>query len=802
MESDWLKGQKIIVLEPRRLAARSLAQFLASQLGELVGQRIGYQVRNDRKRSNKTQVEILTEGILIRRLQQDPELRDTALIIFDEFHERSLEGDLALTLSLECQSALREDLKILLMSATLESGVLSEFLDNAPVIQCPGRTFPVTKHYLPTALSKQVYDALYQGITLTLKQIYQEVSQSETNDCLVFLPGQKEIFRAIQHASNLFNHQQFALLPLHGGLSPDQQDRALQKDAQGRTKIIFTTNIAETSLTIEGIQHVIDSGLVRKANYDASSGMTRMVTQNTSKASATQRAGRAGRLSAGHAHRLWTESEQRQKTDFEAEAMLTSDLSDLILEVAMWGENSPYHLRWLTPPPKAHYEVSKTLLTQLGFLTTKGYATPQGEQAVKLGLSCRLAKMLLSAGKDEQQTACDLAAILSDRDIFKKTHTVNIEDRLQALQAYRTNAKQALQSFPLIVSAVKEAMTNSQQWIKKLQTLNSQSKKLSPPLSTGQLLALAYPDRIAKCRSNQDGRYQLSNGKGTFLHESDALTQQKWLVITSLDGQRREGRTFMACPISLSEIQSLFKEQIRKQRTVCFDAQKQKIQGEIKHLLGAITLQSSFIKQLTPAEVQHCLIETLKASHLSQLPWKPKTRDWLNRVQWLAHYMPEFEGFSEQALLNDFDLWCAPYLTHIKQWSDLAKLDLLSLLKSRLTYQQLTTLEQEAPTTYIAPSQKKVSIEYQIENQPRIAIQLQELFGELRSPSLAQGQVNLTFELLSPARRTIQITNDLAHFWQTSYIEVAKEMRGKYPKHRWPEKPLEEKAGRSIKRRK
>ena len=807
MSANWLAGRKILLLEPRRLAVRALAGFLASQLNENIGQRIGYQVRNERKVSPQTQLEIITEGILIRRLQQDPELNDTALIIFDEFHERSLEADLALALTLECQAEWREDLKILLMSATLAGEELSAFLDHAPIIKCSGRSFPVHCHYLPNRIDYNQYGEPYKTLNRTLNNVIKK----HEKDCLIFLPGQKEILNAMHYANKIVDEQCIALLPLYGSLSPQAQNKVLQKEAKGRRKIIFATNIAETSLTIENIDSVIDSGLVRKANYDASSGMTRMVTQKISKASATQRAGRAGRLSEGHAYCLWTESEHHQKKAFETEAIHTSDLSDLTLKVAMWGENSPYNLRWLTPPPKTHYAIAKQLLIQLNFLQPNGNITPKGKLAAQLGLPARLANMLLSAAPNEQTMACDLAAILSERDLFKHNqqtqHSIHIEDRLHALQSYRNNNQHTINNTPIIPSIAKEALKNSAKWHQTLINITSKNtiENFLPPLphlSLGQLLALAYPDRIAKRRSPQEQRYQLSNGKGTFLKEHDPLNQASWLVIAHLDGQRREGQAFIGCPITLNDIKALFSHQITEHNTVTFDEKKQTIQGLTTQKLGAIILQSSPINPLSTQQFQACLMDTLKKFRLTQLPWHKKTLDWLNRVRWLAHYLPEYNGFSEQQLINHFDQWCAPYLSHIQQWKDISKLDVLSLLKARLTFQQLQTLEKEAPIHYRTPSHKTVAIHYSQHKPPYVSVQLQELFGETGSPHLAKGAIPITFELLSPAQRPIQITSDLAHFWQNSYIEVAKEMRGKYPKHRWPEKPLEEKAGKSIQKRK
>ena len=801
MQAEWLQGRKIILLEPRRLAVRSLAAFLAKQLGEKIGQRIGYQVRNDRKISKETVVEIMTEGILIRRLQNDPELSDTALIIFDEFHERSLDSDLALALCLDSQSALREDLKLLIMSATIASDSLSCFLDNAPVIQCPGRTFPVNIKYLTSPLPQPLSQLYGQPFYKVITQALTKALELHRGDCLIFLPGQKEILEAIRHASESINSTEVALIPLYGGLTPEAQSKVLQKDPKHRRKVIFSTNIAETSLTIEGIHIVIDSGLVRHAAYDASSGMTRMLTKNISQASATQRSGRAGRLAEGHAYRLWTESDYNSRIAFEPESILNSDLTDLSLEMAMWGVTNLEELRWLTPPPTAHYQIAQALLIQLGFLKANGSLNPLGEQASQLGLSARLAKMLLmaaQAGEQSLTTACDIAAILSERDIFRRGYGVNLEDRVEALQAYRQNPEM-LKASPLILSATQVALTNSQQWKKHVLTLpNSLKSDKAAFLSIGQMLALAYPDRVAKRRSNTDGRYQLSNGKGCFLTPEDRLNDQAWLVIADLDGQRRDGKVFMAAPITLEEIESLFASQITTETSVSFDEKKQRILGISFRKLAAISLQQVTVQKLSPTQVQACIAEVIIASNLEKLPWNKTNQAWLDRVRWLGQYIPEYAGFSTNELLSDLGAWCLPYLSHLKQWSDLAKLDLLSLLQARLSYSELKAIEQYAPTHYTAPSGKRVAIHYQIGKLPKVAIQLQELFGELASPKLANGQISLTFELLSPAQKPIQITADLANFWNNSYIEVAKEMRGKYPRHRWPEKPLEEKAGRSI----
>jgi len=794
LKSTWLKGQKVIMLEPRRLAVRSLAQFLAKQLDEPVGKTVGYQVRNERKISTETKLEIVTEGILIRRLQQDPELNGTGLVIFDEFHERSLEADLALALCLDSQSALREDLKLLLMSATLEDRSLSTFLNDAPIIECPGRSFPVEYHYLEQSLNNQAW----QVVNRTLVQTIHKAMQTHNGDCLVFLPGKGEIMQAIKQAQEILPAEEYSLIPLYGSLTPQQQNQALAFDKQGKRKIIFATNIAETSLTIEGIGIVVDNGLVRRASYDSSSGMTRMLTQKISQASAKQRAGRAGRLSAGHAYRLWTESEHRTRPEFEQEAILSSDLTDLCLETAMWGETNPQNMRWLTAPPDSHIKISQELLQTLGFLNAKGAITPLGKQAMQLGLSARLAKILLQPQKviKSQELICDIAALLTERDILKNPYSANLQDRIQALESYKSNPKST--QITILKNAAKEALTNSQNWQKRLAKLSLTTNEKITPLSTAQCIALAYPDRIAQRRSNQDNRYLLSNGKGAFLPENDSLNQSEYLVVTNLDGQRKDGQIFIAMPITLNEIEAVFAEQIVQENEVSFNSKKQKVEGFTKTKLGALNLHIKPTTNLAKEHVQSCIIEHLKHTKLDDLPWKPETLKWLNRINWLAQYSEDYLGFTRSELLDDFDDWCTPYLSHIKQWSDISKLDLLSLLKAKLSYEQLQNIEQQAPTHYQAPSGKKVAIEYQPSKQPTISIQLQELFGEITSPKIGFDQVALSFELLSPARRPIQITSDLNHFWQNSYFEIAKEMRGKYPKHRWPDKPLEEKAGRSL----
>ncbi|MDG6778163.1 ATP-dependent helicase HrpB [Thiomicrorhabdus sp. zzn3] len=826
--SDWFqkpenRGKKIIMLEPRRLAVRSIARYLARQLDEKVGERIGYQVRNERVISKQTQLEIVTEGILTRRIQSDPELSDVALVIFDEFHERSLHADLALSLCVDIQSALRDDLKLLVMSATIDSERVSRFLNEAPVLRSQGRSYPVETHYAtqPVAANAPFRRELLPLLMQTVVKAY----QNSQKDMLVFLPGQGEIMQAQQALLERFKTEQacsnanaiadVVVLPLYGGLKPEQQDAAILPDAHGRRKIILTTNIAETSLTIEGIDCVVDSGLTRKALYDVNSGMTRLQTQRVSVASAEQRRGRAGRLQAGVCYRLWSKPQQGQLEAFDAPEIEVNDLSGVCLELAQWGVHEPQELNWLTPPPARHFSRAQSLLQQLDLLDEKGRLSELGEQAMRFGSEPRLAKMLLSAQAEEpqnQRLACDLAAILSDRDIFRSGRAddpfgADLIYRVLALQAYRQNRKQACADYPLIASLAEQALKNSRNWQKQLgvdsvSTAEPSSEWLQH--NSGRLVAQAFPDRLALRRGGQHTsptRYQMANGKGAVLAENDALGLTEALAIAQIDGQAREGRVFLAAPLLREQIDALFAEHIESKAVYRYEPQRNEILGVQQRSYGALVLDEKPLPEMDESALQACLLEVIRQSKLKVLPWRESEQAWLNRVRWLAGHNSEWPSFEQAWLEANLPNWLGPFMNGIHSIKALQKVDLKNALLSLLDYEQQQELEQQAPEVYVTPSNKKVSIRYATGQNPTVSVQLQELFGELASPRLAWGQVPLTFELLSPARRPIQVTADLANFWQTSYFEIAKEMRGRYPKHRWPEKPLEEKAGRSIKAR-
>lgn len=804
LKADWLADKKIVMLEPRRLAVRSIANYLAHQLGEKVGQTVGYQIRNERKVSPQTRLEILTEGILTRRLQQDPELSDVALVIFDEFHERSIHADLALTLCLEVQSALRDDLKLLVMSATIDTEQVSAFLNQVPILKSEGRSFPVDTHYLPQSLnSTHPNDWL-----LPLKQLINQALKTSNKDVLVFLPGQGEIKRVqtLLHEALIENTQTPGLVvcPLYGQLSAEQQEVALVPDPQGRRKIVLATNIAETSLTIDGIGVVVDSGWARKAIYDVSSRMTRLVTQRISQAAAEQRKGRAGRLMAGVCYRLWSESQQQQMSAFETEEISQTDLSDLCLELALWGVNSPDELRWLTPPPVAHYAAAKNLLAQLELLSPTGGLTELGQAAQGLGLNARLARMLLSVQNqsDEQQSlALDIAALLAEADILPSAQNADLVKRLMVLQAYRQDRQQAKREYSIHVPAIEQALKNADNWRRQLNFSKPITLSLAQmQTDSGTLVALAFPDRIGKRRPGDETRYLLSNGKGALLKPDDPLRQQAWLSIANLDGQRQEGRIYLAAPLDLASLEQTFAAQIKTQVGLKFDAKKRELVASEQRVFGKVVLTEKPSHSITSEQFQIALLDVL-AENLDLLPWTDKAQHWLSRLRWLASFNSNWPSYDQAWLSANIEQWLAPYLSGIQSIKALQKLNMLAVLQSLLDYEQQQVLEREAPAFYNAPSQKPVPIIYSASHDPKVSIQLQEVFGELSSPLLAWGQKPLTFELLSPARRPIQTTADLAHFWRNSYFEVIKDMKGRYPKHRWPDKPLEEMPGRSIKLR-
>ena len=793
LNADFLKGKKIIMLEPRRVAAKSIALYLSKLLGEKVGQRIGYQIRNERKSSKATALEIVTEGVLTRRLQNDPELSDVGLIIFDEFHERSLHVDLALMLALEVQDVYREDLKLLVMSATIDTEQISNYLNKAPILKCPGRTYPVEVEYLGKSsayLSVQVMKAL------------NDVLQKNTEgDVLVFLPGQADIKRCIQSAQVQFDST-IDFLPLYGGLPLSQQELVLSKKNNHRRRVIFSTNIAETSLTIEGVTCVIDSGLEKKLSFDSKSGLSRLETAYISKASATQRAGRAGRLQNGHCIRLWSKVQHHAFNDFQAEEIVTSNLASFVLDLSAWGITAFDEVNWLTPPPKYHFEVACELNQSLGLLDDNNKISQRGIKALTLGLEPRLASMLLRCETGvEKKISCILAALLSERDIIFNADSSDISERVLVFNDYLKNRKSFKTHHNVNFGALEQAITLAKSFAQLIGVaLLDQTISLTDLQTTiGRLLLKAYPDRLAQMRGKETTRYLLANGRGVTLRESDSIQGESWLVVCDCDGKNKDGVIFISTPISLEDIKVGLKQQFSEVTHYALDAKKEKITGRQKLTYKSLVIEENMLSDIPQAAFELCVKDILNTEGLKFLNWTAKCEAWFARAKWLSEIVDDFPIISEAYLLNKLDCWLLPYISNVKSIKQLKQINIYDLLITNLSWEQQQLLNEQAPEYYITPSQKRVLIRYDQDQGPTVAVILQEMFGQLESPLLAQGKVPLRFELLSPARRPIQTTSDLGNFWQSSYFDVAKDMRGKYPRHRWPDKPLDEKPGRSFK---
>ena len=795
LKADFLNGKKIIMLEPRRVAVKSIAFYLASLLGEKVGQRIGYQIRNEGKKSKETILEIVTEGVLTRRLQNNPELSDVGLIIFDEFHERSIHADLALMLSLEVQEAYREDLKLLVMSATIDTEQISTYLKQAPIMKCPGRTYPVEVEYLGKSsshLSIQVIKALNYVVHNTVN-----------GDILVFLPGQADIKRCIKSAKEQY-HLTLDLLPLYGGLSLSQQELVLSKKTTDRRRVIFSTNIAETSLTIEGITTVIDSGLEKKLWFDIKSGLSRLETSYISKASATQRAGRAGRLQRGQCLRLWSETQHHGLNDFQNEEITTSNLASLTLDLSAWGITSFEDVNWLTAPPKYHFDVACQLNQLLGLLDKKNTITPQGLKALKLGLEPRLASMLLSCDTDiEKKVSCILAALLSERDIIVNADSSDITERVLIFNDYLKNRQSFKMDPRLNLAALEQAITLAQSFAHLVGVSSLVNAASLTDLHTyvGPLLLKAYPDRLAQGRGQGNNRYLLANGRGVSLRGFDATKREPWLVACDCDGKNKDGAIFISAAISLDDIKKVLKQQLVEVTNYSLDNKKEKVIGRQKLTYKSLVIEENILSTIPQKAFELCIKDILEEEGLTFLNWSAKCDLWLSRVQWLGGVVETFPSISKASLILNLDSWLLPYISSVNSIKQLRKINIYELLIANLSWQEQQLLAEQAPEYYITPSKKRVSVSYEQHQGPTVSVILQEMFGQLQSPLFAQGRVPLRFELLSPARRPIQTTSDLGNFWISSYFDVVKDMRGKYLKHRWPEKPLDEKPGASIKKR-
>lgn len=780
LDEPWLNGQSILMLEPRRLAAKAAAERLAEQLGEPVGQRVGYRIRLESRVSAHTRIEVVTEGILTRRLQEDPALEGVGLVIFDEFHERSLDADLALALTLNARALLREEpLRVLLMSATLDGERLSQLLGNAPVVRSEGRLHPVDIQW---GMAQRLGEALEQP----LAQLIQQALADETGSVLVFLPGQAEIRRLHALLEEQLGHRpEVRVCPLHGELELNAQRLAIAPAPAGTRKVVLATNIAETSLTIEGVRVVVDSGLARVPRFDLNTGMTRLETRRISKASATQRAGRAGRLEPGVCYRLWSEEQHAQLEPYAEPEILQADLTGLMLQLGRWGAE-PEDLTWIDLPPAAACAQAKDLLTQLG-AWENNRLTAHGQHMAQLPVHPRLAHMLLRGQQwGMAPLAAQIAALLVERDPLSRDSGADLAMRLHLLEGkggsgvlarVRQLARQFCQLLPKTPATEPRFEPDDERWI-------------------GLLLALAYPDRIAQQRAAGGQAYRLANGRAAQLLPFDPLSASAWLVVAETGNQqgRPDGNIYRAASLDPSFFNTLLAEQVQCSGQVDWDEREGVFRAERQWRVGSLIWRTEPLEHLSNQIKGQALLALVRRKGLALLPWTPELRQWQARVELLRTLEPHAEGcawpkVSDAHLLNTLEDWLLPYLDSVTRLAHFARLDLAAILTALLPWPLPKQLEEQAPEALSVPSGSRIKLDY-TEEPPVLAVRLQELFGLADTPRIAQGRLRVKLHLLSPARRPVQVTQDLASFWQTTYAEVKKDLKGRYPKHYWPDDPL------------
>ncbi len=774
LDQSWAAGGRIIMLEPRRLAARGAARRMAQMLGEEVGQTVGYRVRMDARVSAATRIEVVTEGIFLRRLQSDASLEGVAAVLFDEFHERSLDADLALAFCLQTRELLRDDLRLVVMSATLDGGPVAALLGGAPLITSEGRAFPVETRWVEPGPTDRADEHMARTIRRALAE--------EDGSVLAFLPGSGEIRRVERLLADGPLPANVLLTPLYGDMSLEAQDIAIRPAPAGQRKVVLSTSIAETSLTIEGIRIVIDSGLSRLQRFDPRSGMGRLETVKSSRASADQRRGRAGRLSAGVCYRLWSEASDRALIPFTAAEITRADLTPLALELAQWGIIDADELSWLDSPPASTLAQARKLLQQLGAIDDALRITAHGKAMAGLGVHPRLAHLVLR-GKELGRTrlACRIAALISERDILRGggRRDADLRTRLEHLDERGRGGD-------VDRSALHQALDQARQ-------LERQVGGPAGPVDhedAGLLLALAYPDRIGQRRAGAAGQFRLSSGRGAMLDPTDALAAADLLAVADLDGQGRDARIFLAAPVTQSALEEAFADVIRAETEVVWDGREQIVQARRRRRLFELSLKDEPLNSPPPDLVLPAMLEGVRAMGLACLPWSKELEGWRRRVNFLHRASPDrWPDVSDEGLLATLEDWLAPYLSGVTRRSHLDRVDLHSALTGILDWNQRQAMDAEIPTHLTVPTGNRIPIDYSGE-EPVLAVRLQELFGLAETPRLGGGRIPVLLHLLSPAHRPVQVTRDLAGFWAGSYKDVKKELAGRYPRHYWPDDPL------------
>ena len=812
LDADWLGERSIVMLEPRRLAARTAARRLARQLGERVGDTVGYQVRLDRKSGPRTRVEVVTEGVLTRRLLGDPALergpggRPVGVVIFDEYHERSLQADLGLALGLQARDLLRPDLRILVMSATLDGARVASLLGpDTPVVTSEGRAFPVETHYLGAPRTRtdgrraRVEDHVADAVRRALRE--------ETGSVLAFLPGVGEIRRTAERLDGLASDVR--ITPLYGTLRAAEQDAAIAPAAPGERKVVLATSIAETSLTIEGVRVVVDAGLARRPRFDAGSGMSRLETVRVSAAEADQRRGRAGRTQPGVCYRLWSQPEQAALQPFAPPEIASADLAPLALDLAAWGA-APDELAWLDPPPAPLYESARDLLRTLGALDAGGALTDHGRQLADLPLHPRLAHLAVRGRQlDRAALAADLAALLGERDIVQgsgpaRGHYADVDLRLR-VEALRGRELASLRGLRLDRGALHRVREQGMRW-RRAWDARERPDDLD---HVGALLALAYPDRVAQkvADSAQGARFRLREGRSATLDAAQPLADADFLAVGDLDDRQGGVRVFLAAPLTAEEIEGAFADDIAEEDVVAWDAAAGAVRARRVRRLGAVVLKDAPLRQPDRALVRAALVEGLRDAGLASLGWSPSAQRLRDRLAFLhAHDRspdgaPGWPDVSDDALVGQLDVWLGTELARAKRLSDLARADLAGGLLALVPWDRHADLDRLAPSHVTVPSGSRIPVDYADPDAPVLAVRLQEVFGLEATPTVLGGRVPLVMHLLSPAGRPAQVTTDLASFWRDAYFDVRKDLRGRYPKHHWPENPLDATPTARAKRR-
>jgi ATP-dependent helicase HrpB len=777
LDEPWIGKNKIIVLEPRRLAARASAERMAKTLGERVGDTVGYRVRFGSKVSRSTRIEVVTEGIFSRQILDDPELSGIAAVLFDEFHERSLDADLGLALARDAQTGLREDLRILVMSATLDGARVAKLLGDAKVVASEGRAYPVETRYLgrkPDApLERQMADAIATAL------------RADPGSVLAFLPGAAEIRRTENFLKERIHDAGIEIVPLFGALEAGVQDRAIQPAPKGQRKVVLATSIAETSLTIEGVRIVVDSGVARVPRYEPDIGLTRLETVRASRAAVDQRRGRAGRTEPGICYRLWDEPQTASLMPYTQPEILSADLSSLVLDLAQWGVSDPASLAFLDSPPAPALNEARSLLRELGALDGDGRITAEGKSLRALALPPRLARMIvdshrLGAGKE----AAAIAAVLTERGLGGDS--VDLDTRLDQFRRDRSQRATSARSL-------------AERWASQVAATEGALSSDDAP-STGMMLAFAFPDRVARNRGN--GTFVLANGRGAAVDQASALARAPTIAVAELTGTAANGRILLAAPIAQAELELRFADHIENADEIAFDRASMALRARRRRTLHAITLSEAPLTLTPSAETARVLADGLIAAGLDKLPWSKPLKQWRGRVMFLRKAEgDDWPDLSDDALAAHRETWLAPALFDKISLKEFSAGDLSDALTGLLPWELRARLEREAPTHFEAPTGTQLPIDYEAEQGPTIAVRLQELFGLTAHPSVAKGAVPLVLELLSPAHRPVQVTRDLPGFWRGSYAAVRSDLRGRYPRHPWPEDPASALPTRRVKPR-